>query len=90
MFPPWASQVWFLSVLTTDVGECRNPRQSNKVSLKKKTAVPPGDTTMAYKFLQMSTLHISAGETYAVGSHLDLIVDGANAVNSIVVCLKTR
>ena len=45
---------------------------------------------MAYKFLQISTLHISARETYAVGSHLDLIVDGANAVDSIVVRSKIR
>ena len=44
---------------------------------------------MAYNFLQMSALHISARETYAVGN-LDLIVDGANAVDSIVVRSKIR
>ena len=38
----------------------------------------------------MSTLHISARETHAVNSHLDLIVDGANAVDSIVVRSKIR
>ena len=35
-------------------------------------------------------LHISALEIYAVGIHLDFIVDGANAVDSIVVRSKIR
>ena len=44
----------------------------------------------AYKFLQMSMLHITARDTFAISSHLDLIVDGANAVDSLVVRSKIR